>query len=158
MALVYEHDPHSGLAVAREGADEASVRAALKAFDSRLMLDHAIDTDWQRVVWQVLCRTGPDTPPSVVCRWRETTDPASEPLPLSHGLVEKVKRLHVESRALRADADADNDALRARQHADADAEIEEYAAELVDRLRGRTLRPLPRGHYRRNTEFRDISR
>lgn len=158
MTLVYDHDPGSGLVVAREGAEEASVRAALKQFDSRLMLDYALDTYWERTVWQVLCRTGSDTPPMVVCRWRETDDPASMPLPLSHGLVEKVKRLHVESRAPKVNADADNDALKASLKADADAEIEEYASELVDRLRGRTLRSLPRGRYRRNTDFRDITR
>lgn len=158
MGLVYDHDPRTGLVVAHQGAEEASVRAALKQFDARLMLDYAIDTDWGCVVWQVLCRTGSDTPPLVVCRWRETDDPASKPLPLSHGLVEKAKRLHVESRAPKPDADADNAVLRARQNADADAELEEYAAELVDRLRERTLRSLPRGRYRRNTDFRDIRR
>lgn len=155
MPLVYDHDPGSGLLVAREGAEEASVRRALKQFDPRLMLDYAIDTEWGRTVWQVLCRTGPDTPPAVVCRWRNPV--SGEPLPLSHGLVERVRHLHVESRAPKPDADADNDALLARRRAEADEVTEQYAAELVDRLRERTLRCLPRGRYRRRTAFRDIT-
>lgn len=156
--LVYDHDPGSGLLVARQGAEEASVRRALKDFDDRLMLDYAIDEEWGRLVWQVLCRTGSTTPPHVVCRWRaDEGDPTSEPLPLSHGLVERVKRLHVTSRAPRVDVDALNDQHIEQVRGEADAELEEYAAELVDRLKGKSGALLPRGTYRRRTIGRDIT-
>lgn len=153
VPLVYDHDP-SGLLVARESASEEAVRRALKQLDSRLMLDYMIDTEWQRTVWQVLCRVSADQPPAVVCRWRGVD---GEPLPLSHGLVEKVRGLHMDSRAPRVDADAENQRLRDRIDADADAELEEIARELVPRLQGKKSSVLPRGLHRRGTAFADVT-
>lgn len=154
MALVYDHAP-SGLLVAREAAGEPSVRAALKQLDSRLMLDYMIDPTWQRQVWQVLCHVATDQPPMVVCRWRD--DATGEPLPLSHGLVDRVRNLHVESRAPKPDPDIENDRHRERLTADADAEIDFYAEELVDRLQGKKAYLLPRGAHRRNRQFPNVT-
>lgn len=155
MSLTYDHElTDSGLLVPK-GSQEASVRASLKAHDPGLMLDYALDQQHGKTVWQVLKRVSADRPPMVVCRWRDQL--TGEPLPLSHQLVEHVKGLDLNSRAPRIDADAANEVARKRREQDADAELEEYAAELVDRLRGRTIRNLPRGTYRRNTQFRDIT-
>lgn len=154
MPLVYDHNP-TGLVVAREGSSEASVRAALKQHDGRLMLDYAIDQEWQKQVWQVMCKTGADTPPMVVCRWRD--DQTGEPLELSHGLVDKVKRLDLNGRHKNIEADAANRELRERMDADADAELEWYSAELVKQLRGKSSAILPRGGYRRNTRFANVT-
>lgn len=154
MSLMYDHHP-SGLLVAHQEAGEKTVRAALKQMDSRLLLDYAIDPVWQRQVWQVLCRHTTDLPPSVVCRWRDET--TGEPLPLSHGLVDRVRSLHMESRAPKVDPDADNDRLKAELAKDGDAELEFYAEELVDRLKGKKAYLLPRGLHRRNRQFPNIT-
>lgn len=152
--LVYDHHP-SGLVVANQAADEASVRRALKQFDGRLMLDYAIDPEWGRVVWQVLCKTGSTTPPMVVCRWRD--ERTGEPLPLSHGLVEKAKRQHSESRAPKLDALEENDRLQEKIRVEDSEELDEYAKEVVERLRGKKSHNLPRGRYRRNTDFANVT-
>lgn len=154
MPLVYDHNP-TGLVVAREGAGESSVRHALKQHDQRLMLDYAIDTDWGKKVWQVLCKTGSDTPPAVVCRWRD--EQTGEPLELSHGLVDHVKRLDVNGRGRQIEADAANREMRARLEQDADAEIDWYARQLVKKLKGTSGIVLPRGQYRRRTQFADVT-
>lgn len=153
MPLAYDHTP-SGLIVPA-GSHEASVQAALKAHDPALMLDYAIDPAWGRQVWQVLRRVTSQGQVEVVCRWR---DPVSgEPLPLSHGLVDHVRNLSIESRAPVVDHDAENDRLRERNAADAEAEIHEYTRTLVRRLRGIDSTVLPRGVYRRNTQFRNVT-
>jgi hypothetical protein len=148
------HETPSGLVVATQASDETSVRRALKQFDDRLMLDKMIDPDWGRIVWQVLCRVAADQPPRVVFRWR---GPDGEPLPLSHGLVEQAKRLHVASRAPREDPAAANDRLRARHEEAAGEEIEFYAAELVERVKGKKSHLLPRGLHRRNRMFPNVT-
>lgn len=143
---------HSGLVLACEGADEAAVRRALKQFDQRLMLDKLPDDQHQAFVYVVLCRTGSDTPPHRILSWR---DDDGRPLPLSHAIVEEAKRLHAGSRAPRVDVDAENDRLVARQQAEEREELEAYAADIVERLRGRTSYLLPRGIGRRRTQFPD---
>lgn len=154
MPLTYDHSP-SGL-VFPPGTIEASVRMALKHHDSALKLDYANDTDWGgRQVWQVLKKVSAEGHVEVVCRWR---DPITrEPLPLSHGLVDHVKTLDLNSRAPKLDADAENARHRARLEAEADAEIEFYAAELVDRLRGKKAYLLPRGASRRARQFPNVT-
>lgn len=144
---------HSGLVLAQEGADEAAVRRALKQFDPRLMLARdEIDRRTGRIVYVVLCRTGGDTPPTRVCSWRDND---GAPLPLSHGLVEQVKHLHAGSRAPRVDVERANAELVARQQAAEQEELEAYAADVVERLRGRRSYLLPRGIARRRTQFPD---
>lgn len=154
MSLV-EHRLTSGLFVASQASDEASVRRALKAHDPDLALTPDVDDETGQIVWTVMKRVGEQR--YIVCRWRDETHPDRTPLPLSHGLVEHVKRLDLNSRAPRIDVQAENDRLQASQREAADEEIEWYSAELVDRLRGRTLRPSPRGQRRRGAQFPNLT-
>jgi hypothetical protein len=153
VSLVYDHTP-GGLLVAREAADAVSIQRALKSFDPRLMLDYAIDPDWGRLVWQVLCKTGGDTPPSVVCRWR---GPDGEPLPLSHGLVEQAKRLHAESRAPKPDVLAENDRRTEQVRAEAEAELDDIGRHITRALKGNYSAVFPRGPHLRRRQGHDVT-
>lgn len=146
---------NSGLVVATSASDEVSVRRALKQHDPDLTLTPDIDDETGRIVWTVMKRVGEGR--HVVCRWRDEQHPDRPPLPLSHGLVEQVKRLDLNSRAPRVDVQAENDRRRERQREDDTEMLAEYAHDLVRRLRGRSTPVLPRGAYRRNTHFRDVT-
>jgi hypothetical protein len=145
----------SGLVVASEAMDEASVRRALKQHDPDLALTPDVDDETGRVVWTVMKRVGEGR--MVVCRWRDETDPERRPLPLSHGLVEKVKRLDLNSRAPRVDVEAENLRLQEKGREEDIEQIEWYARELAKRLHGHSTSVLPRGRYRRSTAFRDVT-
>jgi hypothetical protein len=146
---------NSGLVLATTASDEASVRMALKRHDPDLTLTPDIDPDTNRIVWTVMKRVGETR--HVVCRWRDNQHPDRPPLPLSHGLVEHVKRLDVNSRSPKVDAQTVNDRRRERQREEDAEMLAEYAHELVKRLRGHSTPVLPRGSYRRNTRFRDVT-
>lgn len=150
MTLVHNR-LSSGLVVASQAADESSVRRALKQHDPALILTPDNPDDGP-IVWTVLKRVGDGV--HVVCRYR---DEHGNPLPLSHGLVEYVKRLDLNSRAPKVDVMAENDRLRERVREDDSAELEEYAAELVERLRGKKSHMLPRGLHRRRTQFPNVT-
>lgn len=149
--MLVEHRLNSGLIVASTASDEASVRMELKRHDDQLTLTPDVDDETGHVVWTVMKRVGETR--AVVCRWR---DEMGRPLPLSHGLVEFVKCLDLNSRSPREDVLAANDQHTADHQAEADEELEWYAAELVDRLRERTLRPSPRGQ-RRGAQFPNLT-
>lgn len=83
---------HGGnLLVAEHGASEASVRAALKDFDRRLVLSWEHDDTHQTQVWNVHLVHSQDLPALFICSWRENG--VGRPLPLTHSLVDEVKRL-----------------------------------------------------------------
>ena len=117
-----------GLHVATHSADYRSVQAAIKQIDDRYMLDDVTGTG----DWLVLCRTGSETPPLVVCSWR---DERGRPLPLSSGLVEKVKRLRADSRWTEPDPREMNEKLREANRRETDDVIGEI-------VRKHTNRPL----------------
>lgn len=84
--LVTEHRA-SGLVVARDAMDEASVSRALKALDRRLVLQkHPRDDAPGGWVYKVICIVS-DTEAPVVFTWM---DEHRHPLPLSHALVDAV--------------------------------------------------------------------
>lgn len=149
MGLVFS-ETSSGLVAAHMGADEVSVRAALKDHDRDLNLE------WKRVngqhIWYVTKYSGSERRDDWICDW--VAD--GQPLPLSHGLVQRVKDLDMNSRWVEPDAEEENDRMVAALRAESDAEIEELSKEVVDRYRGKTNHLLPRGVYRRNTRFRDV--
>jgi hypothetical protein len=150
--LVYS-TTDSGLAVAFTAADERSVRAALKAHDPDLNVDWKLHEG--ETCWYVTRYLGSARTDEWVCDW---ADEHGQPLPLSHGLVERVKQLDMNSRHLEADPEQLNDARTAAIEAEQDAEAEWYATELVKHYRGKSGVVLPRGIYRRKTAFRDIRR
>lgn len=143
----------SGLQVAYQAADERSVAAALREFDPDLRLLWKIRGGGQ--MWEVVKFMGHDRDAVWICDW---DSPDGQPLPLSHGLVQKVKDLHLESRTPHVDVEELNHRMVADSLADWHAEVDHMSAELITRLRGRTSYLLPRGLYRRNTRFKDIRR
>lgn len=145
--LIYSRTP-SGLDVAFNAADERSVAQALREFDDDLRLVWKV-VDGQKV-WEVVHHNGSDKAATWITDW---TDEDGDPLPLSHGLVQRVKELHMESRAPQHDPLDLNDAIERAAREELDAEIDWYAEQLVKTYRGRTLHALHRGAYRRNTRF-----
>lgn len=83
---------HGGsLLVAENSTDEASVRAALKRFDPGLILSWEQDREWEMQVWNVHYLLSFDLPARFILSWRENG--VGKPLPLTHSLVDEVKRL-----------------------------------------------------------------
>lgn len=144
MALAFS-ETRSGILVGHEAADERSVRKELKKLDDHLLLDF----DGQ--AYQVLKRVSSDGHVRRVCSWR---DDYGHPLPLSHGLVDRVNSLRVDGRIAAVDVEAHNQSILDAQHRETDEMIEWYAKELKPRLRGTRSSNLPRGN-RRNRLFPD---
>ena len=118
MSLVYSEI--GGITVASHAADEQSVRRGLKQIDDRYMLDCVPSS--RGMCWVVLCKVGSYTPPVVVCNWLADD---GAPLPLSSGLVEKVKRLRVDSRFVQVDVEEENRKLRERTAQQFEDEIDD---------------------------------
>lgn len=102
----------SGLVLAEDALDEARVSHAIKQVDDRYVLQkHPADVEggW---VYKVFCIVSEDQPAVCVLTW---SDERGNPLPLSSGLVEEVKKWRPESRGRRGpDADERNEQLRER--------------------------------------------
>lgn len=114
--LVSEHRS-SGLVVARDAMDEASVSRALKALDRRLVLQkHLGDGGW---VYKVVCVVS-DTQAPVVYTWKQ---------PLSHALVDAIQERMLGARNKEESADEFNARRRAELERDADAIRDEIVAE-----------------------------
>jgi hypothetical protein len=118
VSLVYSEI--GGITVASQASDEQSVRRDLKKIDDRYMLD-CVPTS-AGMCWIVLCRVGSEQPPLVVCNW---LDEQGTPLPLSSGLVEKVRRLRVDGRFVQVDPETENQRLRQRNQEAFEDEIDE---------------------------------
>lgn len=93
MGLV-QRTHESGLVVAEESADEAALGHALKQIDRAYVLQKNPDGDTPGL-YVVACVVNEDEPPIRILAW---ADGNGEPLPLSSGLVEKVKAWHVGAR------------------------------------------------------------
>ena len=130
---------HGDVLVAAQAADERSITHALKQLDDRLILAVNPDEETGRHVWQVLCRVASDRPAETVLSWR---DEHLRPLPLSHMLVEEVKRLRQVDTY--ADVLASNRRLRERADQDDIAEATAIAADMLPRIKGRKSSPLHR--------------
>lgn len=151
MGLVFS-ETTSGLSAAFMASDEASVRAALKQHDRDLNLE------WKRVdgthIWYVTKYLGSERRDEWICDWELN----GEPLPLSHGLVQRIKDLDLNSRAPIVDPEQLNDAMIEEAREEFGEAIDDISADIIERIRGRKLHALPRGAYRRNTRFKDIRR
>lgn len=124
---------HRGLLVAEHAADERSVQAQLKEFDDRLILSQEVDRDHGCLVYVVVRRWSDSHDVASVCEWR---DDQGRPLPLSSRLVDKVKNLHVGSRAPQPDALAHNDRVRQQAKDEFDAVTDDMLRDAINR-RGR---------------------
>lgn len=109
MGLVHR-ETGSGLVLAEEAQDEASITRALKQIDPRYVLQKhpgEVEGGW---VYKVFCIVNDSEPPIAIMSW---SDDRGRPLPLSFGLVEEVKKWRPENRGRRGpDADERNRRLR----------------------------------------------
>lgn len=113
--MLVERELRSGLVVAEQSADEASVSRALKLIDPRYVLQKhpsEVEGGW---VYKVVCVVS-DTQAPVIFTW---CDDHGNPLPLSSGLVEDLKRWRPEARDRRG-FDADTHNARLEQSLDRD--------------------------------------
>ena len=116
--IVTEHRA-SGLVVARDSMDEASVQRQLKRLDGRLVLQkHARDGVEGGWVYKVICIVS-DTLAPIIFTWM---DDFGNPLPLSSGLVEAVQSRMLASRNRPIDEDEWNARLRAERNKDIERE------------------------------------
>ena len=100
----------TGLLVAENAADERSVRRELQRLDPTLVLTQEMHPS-KRLEY-VVVKTFTDGSALTLTRWRD--DVTGQPLPLSHGLVEKVKRMDPNTRAPQLDTARHNAELQDR--------------------------------------------
>lgn len=77
------------LAVIENTPDRKRIEAELQKFDQNLFLDAEVDVH-RRFVWSVKEHIGSEHPPHLLFEWR---DERGEPLPLSWGLIEEVRKM-----------------------------------------------------------------
>lgn len=98
----------SGLILAREEMGGPALERALKQID----LDLALQA-WPRPdgppLWKVVRYAGPDRPPETIASW---VDERGEPLPLTEGLLDVVRRLDRNSRGEYVDPEEKNRRFR----------------------------------------------
>jgi hypothetical protein len=139
-------DTGQGLVVAEEAADEAQLGRALKEIDDRYVLQKhpgEVPGGW---VYKVFCIVSEDQPAVCILTW---ANERGDPLELSSGLIDEVKRWRPEARGRRGpDADARNERLLEQTERDREARAatlaDDHAAGIV---RGRvsvSMGPRPR--------------
>ena len=134
MGLVYQSE--GGLVVAREAADESSVRRALEKRDPNLKLTPQWSDHFGCTVYKVFYYDrASDRPPEFLFGWWNAE--MTEAYPLSHALVEMVDRLDKNARAPKFDPDAEQARLKAERHADYRRDMDELVRDVDERLSGR---------------------
>jgi len=88
----------NGLVLAEESADEAALSRAIKEIDRAYVLQKNPDGD-RPGLYVVACIVSEDEPPVRILAWAD--ERTGEPLPLSSGLVEEVKKWRPEARGRR---------------------------------------------------------
>lgn len=140
MAVYSRHG--GNLIVAENSAGYGSVRAALKRLDRNLVLTWDRDEKYGVEVWNVHLVTSSDHPAHFICSWRENG--TGRPLPLTHSLVDEVKRLReVDTLAAVDAANARVKASMAKQERDNALAVSSDHKPYIDR--GRVLKPRHRG-------------
>lgn len=138
----------SDLLVAAQAADERAISHALKQIDDRLFLDIDHDETHECLVYKVRYRLG-DRPPMFVLAW---TDDYGRPLPLSHALVDLVKRQR-DSDSFRV-AQEHNRRLKERAAQELADEVTAIHEDIVPRIHGRKSSPLHRGQHLRRSRHK----
>lgn len=150
MGYVVSHHG-SNLLVAAQAADERSISHALKQLKPGLFLDIDHNEQHRCLEYKVRLRYAKDQPPVFITAWRDEHD---RPLPLSHALIELVKKL-IETDTLREAREA-NRRMRERSQQEMGDEIEAVAADMLPRIHGRKATVLHRGvHLRRSRARRE---
>lgn len=120
----------SGLVVAEDAPDETGLQRALEQLDPRLVLTREVSRRHGCYVWHVHVNWATDRPAMHVLRWE---DEYGVPLPLSSGLLERVRERLAGDPDSAAVADRMNDAHVARVERDLQEAYEE-AARVASRL------------------------
>ena len=137
-----------GLQVAEMSQDEKTIAAELKAMDRRLVLNRNPDESG-RFCWDVHCIWSSDHPAVLICTWR---DDNGNPLPLSSGLVEKVKSLR-SGVDTAAQAELANQRLREANRKDAHNMFQDWGSDVLPSLDDKRSVLLHRGqHLRRSRD------
>lgn len=150
MSLVHSR-LSSGLYVAETATDYMSVAQALRDHDRQLRLvPQGVDRDG-RPIYKVLLDRGDDRPAETVLVWMD--EQMQEALPLSHRIVDEVKRLDRNSRADRVSDDDHNRKLAERAQEQLHEEL--VGVGLEEAARTRRSPALHRGiHLRRSRHKR----
>lgn len=142
----------SGLYVVEYAADSDSIDRDLRRHDDRLFLTYEIDPRFDAKVYVVLCEVEGDRPPLAVCEWR---DEYGRPLPLSSGILDKVKSLAPRGGVAAQEAFAANEAMVEAAKREADEAMDEIAEDVGDRMAGKRSASVHRGqHIRRARDKR----
>lgn len=148
MLVTRRHE--SGLLLAETGAEETGLRRALKQLDDRLRLlppGLLAGGSWCPY-WRVVRVVSDDRPPLPVLSWMDAN---MDPLPLSSGLIEEVKRHRRDSRHREPDADQRNaahiEAMRKLRAESVQALHDEYAPHIEKGRTGVSMATSKRRRY-----------
>jgi len=122
----------SGLYVPSQGSDETAVRRMLKEYDPDLRL---VPRGQHYSVYRY---AGSERPAELVCTW---ADDQGRGLPLSSGVLEKVKMLDRNTRFKAPDADEQNAALKASKAKQQEDETQALVDDWMTRERRTALLP-----------------
>lgn len=114
------------------GADKDALQRELQLLDRRLFLERQITLAGEDV-WCVVLTLEGDEPPATILEWRGASD---EPIPLSSGIVEKVRRMMSrDARSLAKDVARRNEEMIERKRQES---MERYRDIAIDWERGLT--------------------
>ena len=145
------------LAVVERTSDRKRIEHELKQFDRNLFLDAEIDSR-RRFVWSVKEWLGSERPPHLVFEWR---DGRGEPLPLTSGLIEEVRKIEWRRNHGITVFDVVNEANDKRRSAAARASESAYEAiteEVVPLMSDKRSGVLPRSQALRISRDRERAR
>src|SRR5262245_28748604 len=101
----------SGLYVIERAADFGAIQRELSRLDDRLFLTWEVDPRHNAKCYFVLCEVAGDRPPVRITDWR---DVHGRPLPLSSGILERVRSQRARGGVAAQEAMARNEAMRER--------------------------------------------
>jgi len=134
----------AGLYVVEQAADFRAIDAELGRIDSRLFLSWELERG--KKLYRVLYERG-DLPPLTLCDWR---DERGEPLPLSSGLIERVKSQRPRGGPEFPDYARLNEERAEKERVELGEAMQDIAADIEPRIAGRRLPLFHRGiHLRR---------
>lgn len=133
----------SGIVYPAEGMDGARIRAALKEHDRNLDLTQYADPHWNCWVYKVVYAVSPERQ-EVLFAWR---DPNGRPLPLSSGLIDKVKLLDKNTSVAAPDPDVKNEELKEKREQDWADTREDLTKSYLRESKYTTILPRSRNLY-----------
>ena len=130
------------LAVVENTVDRRRIERELRGLDPQLFLDAEIDLR-HRFVWTVKYHVGSEHPPHLVFEWRDQK--TNEPLPLTMGIVDRVKRLEGAGHTVFREVSEHNRRLVAEREARSDQAYTDITNDMEPRMRDTRSAVLHRG-------------